>query len=42
MVTKSHIHVLKKPAAFNTIFVTTRHYKANEKQAVKGERYSEK
>ena len=30
---------LNKPAAFDKTFVTTRH---NEKQAVKGERYSEK
>ena len=42
MVTKVIYMDLSKPAVFNTTFVTTRHYKVSEKQAMKGERYSEK
>ena len=44
VVTKGHIYIYiqllnlqVKSAAFNTTFVTTRHYKVNEKQANIGE-----
>ena len=42
VITKGQIHTLNKPVAFDTTFVTTRYSKVNEKQAVKGGRYSEK